>query len=75
MHSEYIRIIELESRNKNEVSEIMKNPLVRSQAFIESVEPNLWYDDNVINFHIDKNKCRKNSYYIIVNTITLYSHT
>ena len=62
---EYLKIIDTESSYNNEVSQIMKNPLAHSHAFIESLAPRFFSDDNdnVVNFHIDINKCRKNILY------------
>ena len=63
-HGEYIKIIDTESSYNNEVSEIMKNPSSFSHAFIESLIPKTFTgNDNVINFHIDISKCRKNILY------------
>ena len=34
-----------------------------SHAFIQSLQPNNWHDDDIINFHVDIHKCRKNIVY------------
>ena len=52
---EYVRIIDTESSYKNEVKNIMQDPLSFSYAFIELLNKKNY--KKLTNYHIDINKC------------------